>query len=250
MSFVKVMVSGGASGLGYAVAQHFCRQGCTVSILDQDEERGRIAKKNLGQMARFFPVDITDNLQIEKTVDTVLDQQGLIELLVNCAGVAPSERVLAKDGLMSFEHFERVIQINLNGSFNLCRLIANAMQNNEPNEQGQRGVIINTASIAAFDGQVGQAAYSASKGGIVSMTLPLARELARFGIRVNCIAPGLFATPMFEKLPQKAVSALVDTIPFPKRAGQPEEFAQLVEHIYNNTMINGETIRLDGALRM
>ncbi len=250
LSNATALISGGASGLGFATAEHVVARGGRVVLLDVNQEKGDNAARKLGQNAIFLATDITQESQVDAAVSKAMEKFARIDLLVNCAGIAPSRRVLARDGLMATDDFERVIRINLVGVFCVARAAANVMQNNAPDVAGQRGVIIQTASIAAFDGQIGQAAYSASKAGIVGMTLPLAREFARLGIRVVTIAPGLFRTPMFDTLPPKAVEELEASTPFPKRLGKPEEFAALVEQIYVNTMINGETVRIDGALRM
>lgn len=248
---LNAIVTGGASGLGLAVTQRIIAAGGTVVILDLDAEHCADELTLFGEHAHFIATDVIS----EPAVDAALKQahalMGEIQLVVNCAGIAPSRRVLARDGLISNAEFQRVIDINLNGSFNICRAAVNRMQHNTPvGKDSERGVLINTASIAAFEGQIGQAAYAASKGGIASMTLPLAREFARLGIRVMSIAPGIFATPMFDQLPQEAREALAANTPYPKRLGHPDEFAALVQHIVENPMLNGSTIRLDGALRM
>jgi len=248
---LNAIVTGGASGLGLAVTQRIIAAGGTVVILDLDCERSASELILLGERAHFIATDVTSETAVDEALveaDSQLDQ---IQLVVNCAGIAPSKRVLARDGLISNAEFQQVINVNLNGSFNVCRAAVNLMQhNNTIGKDEERGVIINTASIAAFEGQIGQAAYAASKGGIASMTLPLAREFARLGIRVMAIAPGLFETPMFDGLPLAAREALTANIPYPPRLGQPDEFASLVQHIVENPMLNGSTIRLDGALRM
>lgn len=245
-----VLISGGASGLGFATAEHIVARGGSVVLLDVNQEKGEAAATKLGERALFLTTDITQEGEVDAAVGQAVAKFSRLDLVVNCAGIAPSRRVLARDGLMATADFERVVRINLVGVFCVARAAANVMQHNAPDEMGQRGAIIQTASIAAFDGQIGQAAYSASKAGIVGMTLPLAREFARLGIRVVTIAPGLFRTPMFDTLPPKAVEELEASTPFPKRLGDPQEFAALVEHVYVNTMINGETLRIDGALRM
>ena len=248
---IKAIVTGGASGLGLAVVEDIIAAGGQAAILDCNQALGAEVAARLGDRVHFFLTDVT----VEKSVDQALAEanatmQG-IDLGVNCAGIATSRRVLARDGLMRSAEFEQIIKINLTGSFTVCRTLANAMQHNEPvGPDAERGVIINTASIAAFEGQIGQAAYAASKGGIASMTLPLAREFARLGIRVMAIAPGIFETPMFDILPLEAREALAANTPFPNRLGQPAEFAALVRHIVENPMLNGSVIRLDGALRM
>lgn len=247
---LHAVVTGGASGLGFATAQTIVNNNGKVAILNTDRTRGEQAREKLGRSAIFIETDVSDATQVDSAINETVDAFGYINVAVNCAGIAPSQRVLGKDRLISPEDFAKAIEVNLLGTFNVIRAAANVMQHNQPGQDSEKGVIINTASIAAFDGQTGQAAYAASKGGIVSMTLPLAREFSRIGIRVVTIAPGLFKTPLFDNLPDKAIDALKEQIPFPKRVGDPEEFARLVLHIVENKMINGETIRLDGALRM
>ena len=247
----KALITGGASGLGLAVAKRLLDAGGEVAILDIKPEQNRATVAALGPRAHFFETDVSSESQVDSAITAAASTLGEITLTVNCAGIAPSRRVLARDGLMNTAEFEHTIRINLVGTFTICRAVANIMQNNTPQgPDGQRGVIINTASIAALEGQIGQAAYAASKGGVVSMALPLAREFSRIGVRVMTIAPGIFETPMFNTLPIEAREALAANIPFPHRLGQPHEFAQLVQHIYENPMLNGEVIRLDGALRM
>ncbi len=247
----KALITGGASGLGLAVAKRLLDAGGEVAILDIKPEQNRATVAALGPRAHFFETDVSSESQVDSAVTAVASTLGEITLTVNCAGIAPSRRVLARDGLMSTAEFEHTIRINLVGTFTICRAVANIMQNNTPQgPDGERGVIINTASIAALEGQIGQAAYAASKGGVVSMALPLAREFSRIGVRVMTIAPGIFETPMFNTLPIEAREALAANTPYPHRLGQPHEFAQLVQHIYENPMLNGEVIRLDGALRM
>lgn len=247
---IHALITGGASGLGLAAAQAVINSKGKVAILDNNEQAGQLAAERLGEAALFIKTDVSQETQVDDALSQAVKYFGYINLALNCAGIAPSQRILGKDALMSTEAFASTLMINLTSTFCVCRAAANAMQHNAPQQDGERGVIINTASIAAFDGQVGQTAYAASKGGVVSMTLPMAREFARFGIRVVSIAPGLFKTPLFDSLPQKAIEALSESVPFPKRVGRPEEFADLVLHIYNNKMFNGEVIRLDGALRM
>lgn len=247
----KAVITGGASGLGFAVAQSVVKAGGSVAILDCNKDRGAEAVATLGSQAHFFATDVSDEASVDQAVANANSAMGGITLAVNCAGIAPSQRVLGREALMSTADYERVLRINLIGTFAVCRAVADVMQHNAPTDtDGERGVIINTASIAAFEGQIGQAAYSASKGGVVSMTLPLAREFARLGIRVITIAPGVFETPMFDTLPQEAREALAANTPFPKRLGKAEEFAGLVASIYENPMVNGSVIRIDGALRM
>jgi len=250
LSKIKAIITGGASGLGYATAEKIIDAGGQVAILNLNKTKGNTAASKLGDRAIFIETDVTSEDAVDSAIATVVNTFGFINLTVNCAGIAPSKRVLPKDGLMSTQEFSDVITTNLVSTFCVIRAVANVMQHNEPGESDERGVIINTSSIAAFDGQIGQAAYSASKGAIASMALPLAREFARIGIRVVTIAPGLFLTPLFDTLPEKAVEALRNAAPFPHRFGNPAEFAELAIHIYQNLMLNGETIRLDGALRM
>ncbi|MDE4084742.1 SDR family NAD(P)-dependent oxidoreductase [Planococcus maritimus] len=253
MDFSKVtaIVTGGASGLGEATVRHIAKSGGRAVIFDLNEARAQqvMADFSEGQVS-YVETDVTNALQVEKNVKLAADLLGQINLLVNCAGIGTPGKVVSKGQPLALERFEKVIQVNLVGSFNVLRAVAAAMQHNEPNENGERGVIISTASVAAFEGQIGQAAYSASKGGIVSMTLPIAREFARDGIRVMAIAPGLMKTPMFDGLPEAAVASLSATVPFPARLGHPAEYAELVESIVENPLLNGEVIRLDGALRM
>lgn len=250
LSEACAVISGGASGLGNAVATHVVAAGGCVAILDVNEEQGQAVAAELGEQAMFLSTDVSDEEQINAAVTEASDTFGRITLVVNCAGILGAGRVLGREGPMAGEHFARVIHVNLIGTFLLSKAAAAAMQDNEPNAEGERGVIINTASVAAFEGQIGQAAYSASKGGMVGMTLPMAREFARIGIRVMTIAPGIFMTPMMGVLSQEIQDSLAAQVPFPSRLGRPEEYADLVAHIYSNTMLNGETIRLDGAIRM
>jgi len=245
-----VLVTGGASGLGSAVVDMAVAAGGRALIVDVNEQAGRAKAAQHGSSARFVKADVTSEGDVQTAVDTAIREFGRIDGLVNAAGVPAAERVLGKEGLHSLERFTRVVQINLGGTFNVIRLVAAAMSNNEPAAGGERGVIVNTASVAAFDGQIGQAAYSASKGGIVAMTLPIAREFARIGVRVMTIAPGTFDTPLLGALPEAARLSLAQQVPFPPRLGRPEEFAALVRHIFENEMLNGEVIRLDGAIRM
>jgi NAD(P)-dependent dehydrogenase (short-subunit alcohol dehydrogenase family) len=235
------LVTGGGSGLGLATARVLAGAGASVVAADL---RGESAAG-----IRFVETDVTDEESVGAAVEAALES-GPLHGVVNCAGVAVAEKALGRDGPHSLDSFTKVIQVNLVGTFNVIRLAAAAMVGNEPDEEGGRGVIVNTASVAAFDGQIGQAAYAASKGGVVSMTLPLAREFARAGIRVATIAPGLFDTPMMAGLPEEARRSLGDQVPFPSRLGRPEEYAALVRHIVENDLINGEVIRLDGAIRM
>ncbi|MDH3589391.1 MAG: SDR family NAD(P)-dependent oxidoreductase [Gammaproteobacteria bacterium] len=246
----KALVTGGASGLGRAVAQRVIDTGGQVAILDVNDKQGETAAAELGDRAFFVRADVSDEAQVEAAVAAASERFDGITLAVSCAGILGAARVLGREGPMPGELFTRVVHINLIGSFLLAKAAAHAMSDNLENPGGERGVIINTASIAAFEGQIGQAAYSASKGGIVGMTLPLAREFARLGIRVVTIAPGIFHTPMMDGMPEHVRESLGAQVPFPSRLGKPDEFAQMVASIYANPMINGTTIRLDGAIRM
>jgi len=247
---IHALITGGASGLGLATARAVINHGGKAALLDINETAGKQALQQLGTHALFIKTDVCNEQQVDQAVAQSVAHFSYLNLVVNCAGIAPSQRVLGKEVLMSTADFSKAININLVSTFCVCRAAANVMQHNNPDTDGERGIIINTASIAAYDGQIGQAAYAASKGGIVSMTLPLAREFARIGIRVMAVAPGLFKTPLFDALPEKAINALTENIPFPKRVGHPAEFAELVLQIFHNKMFNGTTLRLDGALRM
>ena len=242
------IVTGGASGLGAATAQRLAAGGCRVALLDINQSAAEAHAHHIGGIG--IACDVADAVSAETAIAKARDAHGPARLLVNCAGVGTAGRIVGRDGPIQLAAFERVIRINLIGSFNLLRLAAADMTALDPLEEGERGVIINTASIAAYEGQVGQAAYAASKAGVVGMTLPAAREFARFGVRVMTIAPGLFHTPMVEGLPPDVQRSLGEGIPFPQRLGTPDEYAALVEHIVSNRFLNGETIRLDGALRM
>jgi len=244
------VVTGGASGLGEACVRNFTARGGKVSILDFAEERGRRIASELGEGALFCLTDITKEADVQAAIHKTAETFGAIHVAVNCAGVGTPAKVLGREGPMDMGHFNKVIQINLVGTMNVVRLAAEQMVKNQGNEDGEKGVMINTASVAAFDGQIGQAAYSASKAGVVGMTLPIAREFAEYGIRLMTIAPGIFGTPMLRGLPENVQEALGNMVPFPKRLGEPSEFAALVQHIVENPMLNGEVIRLDGALRM
>ena len=246
----SALVTGGASGLGAATVRRLAGAGANVVIADVREDTGEALAGELGERTLFAKTDVTDADSMGQAVRTAVARFGGLHILVNCAGIGIAERVLGKSGPHDLAAFNRVIQVNLIGSFNALRLAAAAMAENPPNDEGERGVIISTASVAAFEGQIGQAAYSASKGGIVGLTLPAARELARYGIRVLAIAPGLFDTPLLAGLPEAARASLGQQVPFPPRLGRPEEYAQLVQAIVENPMLNGETIRLDGAIRM
>ncbi len=244
------LVTGGGSGLGAATARMLVAGGAGVLIADWNEATGRAMAEELSPKARFVRTDVTDEASVRAAIAAAISAFGPLRGAVNCAGIGIAVRVVGKEGPHDLESFTRVIQVNLIGTFNVIRLAGAAMSTTEPMSDGERGVIINTASVAAFDGQIGQAAYSASKGGVVAMTLPIARELARFGIRVVTIAPGLFDTPMMAGLSEEARRSLGQQVPFPPRLGRPDEFAALVRHIVENTMLNAETIRLDGAIRM
>lgn len=244
------LIGGGASGLGAAVAARLVRDGGKVLIADWNEEVGAAMAQSLGQVARFVRTDVTREDDVIRALEVAATELGGLHGVVNCAGIALASRTLGKEGPHPLDAFARVIHVNLVGAFNVARLAAARMAQNPPNAEGERGVIVNTASIAAFDGQIGQAAYAASKAGVAGMTLPLARDLAMLGIRVLAIAPGLFDTPLLGSLPEAARQSLGQQVPFPSRLGRPDEFAALVAHIVENPMLNGEVIRLDGALRM
>lgn len=245
---VPAVVTGGASGLGEGSARALAAAGAKVAIFDLNEERGRQIAEELGGI--FVRCDVSSAESAEAAFAAAREAHGPCGIAVNCAGIAPAGKIVGKEGPMPLEDFNKVIQINLVGSFNIIRLAAAEMATREANDDGERGVIISTASIAAYEGQIGQVAYSASKGGVVAMTLQAARELARSGIRVNTIAPGIFMTPMMAGFPQEVQDSLAGTLPFPQRLGRPEEYGMLVEQIVKNPLLNGETIRLDCALRM
>ena len=245
---VPAVVTGGASGLGEGAARALAAAGAKVAIFDLQEERGRQIADELGGI--FVRCDVSSADSAEAAFAAAREVHGPCGIAVNCAGIAPAGKIVGKEGPMPLESFNKVIQVNLVGSFNILRLAAAEMATREPNADGERGVVISTASIAAYEGQIGQVAYSASKGGVVSMTLQAARELARSGIRVNTIAPGLFLTPMMSGFPQEVQDSLAATLPFPQRLGNPDEYGMLVDQIVRNPLLNGETIRLDCALRM
>jgi len=247
---VVAVVTGGASGLGEATVRQIVEQGGKAIIFDVNDERGQALVEELGQNVLYVRVDVTKEEDVAAGIGQANEAFGKINVAVNCAGIADASKVISKRGVHALALFEKVITVNLIGTFNVIRLVAENMHYNKPDEDGQRGVIINTASVAAFDGQIGQAAYSASKGGVAAMTLPIARELAEMGVRVMTIAPGLIETPMFASLPEPARTALAQMTPFPKRLGKPSEYALLVESIIQNGLLNGEVIRLDGAIRM
>ena len=244
------LITGGASGLGAGTSRLLAAAGANVVLADMNADAGKGLAAELGSRARFAAVDVTDEAQVQAAIDLALHAFGRLDAAVNCAGIAIGERVVGRNGPHRLESFRRVLEVNVVGTFNTIRLAAAAMAGNAPGESGERGVIVNTASVAAFDGQIGQAAYSASKGAIASMTLPLARELAANGIRVVTIAPGIFDTAMVGGFDDKLKASLAAQIPFPSRLGRPEEYAALVAHIVENPMLNGDTIRLDGAIRM
>jgi NAD(P)-dependent dehydrogenase (short-subunit alcohol dehydrogenase family) len=244
------IVTGGASGLGEATVRNIVGNGGHAVIFDLQEEKGKQLAEELGEPVRFVKTDVTSEEEVKTGVQKAIEAFGSFNIVVNCAGIAIAEKTIGRNGPHDLGSFSKVIQINLIGTFNVIRLASEKMIENEPNDEEERGVIINTASVAAFDGQIGQAAYSASKGGIVGMTLPIARDLSKHGIRVMSIAPGIFETPLFAALPEKARIALGKMTPFPSRLGQPKEYAQLTQSIIENPMLNGEVIRLDGAIRM
>ena len=247
----RAIVTGGVSGLGLAVAKHLVAHGGKVALFDVNDEKGATAVAELGAgNAAFLKTDVSDEAGVSANVAAAKDFLGGLNACINCAGILGAGRVLGKNGPMALSQFQTTVMVNLVGSFNVAKAAADLMQHNEANADGERGVIVNTASVAAYEGQIGQAAYSASKGGVVGMTLPMARELARFGIRVMTIAPGIFWTPMVDGMPDDVQKSLSASIPFPSRLGQPEEFADLVAYILGNTYLNGETIRLDGATRL
>jgi NAD(P)-dependent dehydrogenase (short-subunit alcohol dehydrogenase family) len=248
---ITAVVTGGGSGLGEATTRDLVEGGAHVTILDLPSSKGEALVKELGKDVIFAAADVTDEEQVTAALDRTIETFGAIHVNVNCAGIGSAGRTVGKDGTpFDLGWFKRTVEVNLVGTFNVLRLCAARMATNEPNDQGERGVIVNTASVAAFEGQIGQCAYSASKGGVVGMTLPIARDLSKLGIRVCTIAPGLFATPMLMGLPEPARDALGASVPFPARLGDPSEYAALACHIVQNPMLNGETIRLDGALRM
>jgi NAD(P)-dependent dehydrogenase (short-subunit alcohol dehydrogenase family) len=245
---VAAIVTGGGSGLGRATAEGFAAKGARVAVVDRDAEAAEAVAKAIGGLAA--PCDVADAAAAEAAIAKAAAAHGPARVLVNCAGIGAAKRVVGRDGPQPLADFETVIRVNLVGTFNMIRLAAAAMAKLAPLEGGERGVIVSTASIAAYEGQIGQAAYSASKGGVVAMTLPIARELAQFGVRVNAIAPGLFLTPMLRALPQAAQDSLGRSVPYPARLGEPREYAALAAHIVENAYLNGETIRIDGALRL
>jgi NAD(P)-dependent dehydrogenase (short-subunit alcohol dehydrogenase family) len=246
----RAVVTGGASGLGHAVAQRIVADGGKAALLDVQDAAGQAAAKALGAAASFHRCDVTSETEVTAAVGAARDRMAGLNLVVNCAGVGGAGRVLGREGPMAGEFFTKVIHINLIGTFLVDKAAALLMQNNAPGEDGERGLIIHTSSVAAFEGQIGQCAYSATKAGVMGMTLPMAREFARIGIRVMAIAPGIFRTPMVAGMPEDVQKSLAAQVPFPPRLGKPEEYAALVVSIFENPMLNGETIRLDGAIRM
>ncbi len=246
----RAVITGGASGLGHSVAQHLIAQGARATMLDVQVEPGERSARELGERAHFVPCDVTSEASVDAAMATAAHAMGGLNLLVNCAGIIGSARALGKSGPMPGEVFAKVIHINLIGTFLCDKAAAAIMQKNTPNADGERGLIVHTSSVAAFEGQIGQAAYAATKAGVMGMTLPLAREFAAFGIRVMAIAPGIFSTPMLAGMPQEVQDSLGRQVPFPARLGRPEEYARLVQAIFEIAMLNGETIRLDGAIRM
>ncbi|NOX67837.1 MAG: SDR family NAD(P)-dependent oxidoreductase [Gammaproteobacteria bacterium] len=246
----KAVITGGASGLGLATARQVIEAGGQATLLDMNAEQGAASAADLGERAHFVATDVSSEAQVRDAIGSAAASMGGITLAVNCAGIIGAARALGRDGPMAGDFFAKTVQVNLIGSFLVAKEAANVMQQNQADDEGERGVIISTASVAAFEGQIGQVAYSASKGGVVGMMLPLAREFARIGVRVNTIAPGIFRTPMVAGMSEEVQASLGLQVPFPPRLGRPDEFASLVACIYGNTMINGETIRLDGAIRM
>jgi NAD(P)-dependent dehydrogenase (short-subunit alcohol dehydrogenase family) len=246
----RAVVTGGASGLGHGVARHLVAQAARVTLLDVQAEPGERAARELGAGAHFVACDVTSEAAVNAAMAAAAAAMGGLNLLVNCAGIIGAGRALGRNGPMPAEQFSKVIHVNLIGTFLCDKAAADIMQKNTPNADGERGVIIHTSSVAAFEGQIGQAAYSATKAGVMGMTLPLAREFAAFGIRVMSIAPGIFSTPMLAGMPQEVQDSLGRQVPFPSRLGRPDEYARLVQAIYEIAMLNGETIRLDGAIRM
>ncbi len=244
------LVTGGASGLGAATSARLSELGASVLICDLQEDRGRETAERLGDNASFLLTDVADEDSVKAAIEHAVSDSGKLSIVVNCAGILIGEKIVGKQGPHDLDRFRKVVEVNLVGTFNVIRLAAAVMQGNPPEETGERGVIVNTASVAAFEGQIGQSAYAASKAAIAGLTLPAARELARFGIRVCCIAPGIFDTAMIAGLPEPVKESLGAQVPFPSRLGHPDEYAALVQHIVENPMLNGEVIRLDGAIRM
>ena len=251
LSDTRALITGGVSGLGLAVAQRLVAHGGKVALFDLNDDKGAAAVAALGEAnARYFRTDVADETGVADSVAAASEFLGGLNAAINCAGILGAGRVLGREAPMPLANFRSTVLVNLVGSFNVAKAAANLMQHNAPGEDGERGVIVNTASVAAYEGQIGQAAYSASKGGVVAMTLPMARELSRFGIRVMTVAPGIFWTPMVDGMPEDVQKSLGASIPFPSRLGKPEEFAETVAFIVQNRYLNGETIRLDGAVRL
>jgi NAD(P)-dependent dehydrogenase (short-subunit alcohol dehydrogenase family) len=248
LSQVRAVVTGGASGLGFAVAKHLAANGAKVALLDVNDEKGEAAAKDIG--GAYFRTDVTSEDGVVAALKSAQGKLGGLNVVVNCAGILGAGRVLGKEGPMPLATFATTVTVNLIGSFNVSKAAADLMQHNAPGEDGERGVIVNTASIAAYEGQIGQAAYSASKGGVIGMTLPMAREFARIGVRVMTVAPGVFHTPMVDGMPEAVYQSLCAQVPYPSRLGKPEEFADTVAFIVRNRYLNGETIRIDGAVRL
>ena len=247
---VVALVTGGASGLGEASILELVKKGAKVVVIDVDADKGEKLAANIGANAIFVKTDVTSETDVRQTIQKAVDAFGKINVVINCAGVVNPGKLIGRKGPLPLDAFNKVLQINLVGTLNVIRLAVEQMMNNKPDEDGEKGVIINTASIAAFEGQIGQVAYSASKAGIVGMTLPIAREIADYGIRIVTIAPGIFETPMMAGLPAAVKEDMAKTVPFPRRLGKPQEFAKMVLHIIDNVMMNGCCVRLDGALRM
>lgn len=247
---IKAIVTGGASGLGFAVAKHLVAAGAKVALFDVNDEKGAAAATEIGAAARYYRTDVTSEDGVVANLAAAREAMGGLNAAINCAGILGAGRMLGKDGAMPLKTFATTVMVNLVGSFNVAKGAAALMQNNAPGEDGERGVIVNTASVAAFEGQIGQAAYSASKGGVVAMTLPMAREFARIGVRVMTVAPGVFHTPMVDGMPEAVYQSLCAQVPYPSRLGKPEEFAQTVAFILVNRYLNGSTIRIDGAIRL
>jgi len=250
LSDVRAVITGGASGLGFAVATHLVKHGGRVALFDVNATRGAEAVAALGERAHFYPTDVAHEETVKANMAEAAEAMGGINAAINCAGILGAGRVLGKEGAMPLSQFETTVRVNLIGSFNVAKAAAERMQHNIAGEDGERGVIINTASIAAFEGQIGQAAYSASKGGVVAMTLPMAREFARIGVRVMTVAPGVFHTPMVDGMPQAVYDSLCAQVPYPSRLGKPEEFAETCAFILHNRYLNGGVIRVDGAIRL
>ena len=250
LSDVRAVVTGGASGLGLAVARHLAAQGGRVALFDINDERGAAAEAELGGAAKYLRTDVSSEDGVRQSIEAAVRHLGGLNVAVNCAGILGSGRVLGKEGPMPLSQFETTVRVNLVGSFNVAKAAAERMQHNAPGEDGERGVIVNTASIAAFEGQIGQAAYAASKGGVVGMTLPIAREFARIGVRMMTVAPGVFHTPMVDGMPEAVYQSLCAQVPYPSRLGRPEEFAETVAFIVQTRYLNGGVIRIDGAIRM